>query len=128
VVVLKKVDTKELIRFLKYHFLSRFGVLDKFITNNNSIFIGSKFMEFCGQYGIIMDQSSNYYPQGNGLSEYTNKTLVQILKKIVDGNQRNWHLKLTEALWASMTTPKDSTRMTLYLLVYGKDEKNPIKL
>jgi hypothetical protein len=53
---------------------------------------------------------------------------VQILKKIVDGNQRNWHLKLTEALWASRTTPKDSTGMTLYLLVYGKEEKMPINL
>jgi hypothetical protein len=44
------------------------------------------------------------------------------LKKIVDSNQRNWHLKLTEALWASKTTPKDSIGMSPYLLVYGKEE------
>jgi hypothetical protein len=50
------------------------------------------------------------------------------LKKNVDGNQRNWHMKLTKALRASMTTPKDSTRMTPYLLFYGKEEKNPINL
>jgi hypothetical protein len=127
-VALKKVDAEELIRFLKDNILSRFGVPDKFITDNGSIFIGSKFTEFCGQYGIIMGQSSNYYPQGNGLVESTNKTLVQILKKIVDRNQRNWHLKLTEALWESRTTPKDSTGMSLYLLVYGKEEKMSISL
>jgi hypothetical protein len=68
----------------------------------------------------------NYYPQGNGLAESTNKTLVQILKKIVDGNQRNWHLKLTEALWASRKTMKDSTGMNPYLLVYGKEAKMSI--
>jgi hypothetical protein len=117
-----------LIRFLKDKILLRFGVPNKFITDNSSIFIGSKFMEFCGQYGIIIDHSSNYYPQGNGPAESTNKTLVQILKKIVDGNQRNWHLKLTKALWSSRTTPKDSTRMNLYPLVYGKEEKIPINL
>jgi len=56
-VTLKKADVEELIRFLKDNILLRFGVPDKFITNNGSIFIGSKFTEFFGQYGIIMGQS-----------------------------------------------------------------------
>jgi hypothetical protein len=45
-VALKKVDAKKLNRFLKDNILSRFGVPDKFIIDNGSIFIGSKFMEF----------------------------------------------------------------------------------
>jgi hypothetical protein len=81
---LKKVDSEELIKFLKDNILSRFGVPEKFITYNGSIFIGSKFMNFCGEYGIVMGKSSNYYPQGNGLVESKNKTLVQILKKAID--------------------------------------------
>jgi hypothetical protein len=50
------------------------------------------------------------------------------LKKNIDKNQRNWHLKLTDALWANITTPKDSTGMSPYTLVYGKEEKIPISL
>jgi hypothetical protein len=42
--------------------VSRFGVLEKFITKNGSIFIGSNFTNLCGEYGIIIRQSSNYYP------------------------------------------------------------------
>jgi transposase InsO family protein len=125
---LKKVDSEELIKFLKDNILLRFGVLDKFIIYNGSIFIRSKFTEFCGEYGIIMCQSSNYYPQGNGLVESTNKTLVQILKKTIDKNQNNWHLKLKHVLWESRMTPKDSIRMSPYLLVYGKEEKMSISL
>jgi hypothetical protein len=53
-----------------------------------------------------MGQSSNYYPQGNGLVESTNKTLIQILKKTIDLNQRNWHLKLIDALWESNINTK----------------------
>jgi hypothetical protein len=45
-VTLKKVDDEEIIKFLKDNILSRFGVLDKFITENGSIFIGSKFTDF----------------------------------------------------------------------------------
>jgi hypothetical protein len=127
-VALKKVDAEELIKFLKDNILLRFGVPDKFIIDNGLIFIGSKFMEFCGQYGIIMGQSSNYYPQGNGLAQSTDKTLVQILKKIIDRNQRNWHLKLTDRLWASKETLKDTTGMSPYLLVYGKEAKMSISL
>jgi len=67
-----------------------------------------------------MVQSSNYYPQVNGLVESTNKT--------IDKNQMNWHLKLTDALWESRTTPKDSTGMSPYTLVYGKELKIPISL
>jgi transposase InsO family protein len=100
---LKKDDVEELTKFLKDNIVSIFGVPDKFITDNGSIFIGSKFAEFCREYGIIMGQSSNYYPQGNSLIESTNKTRVQILKKTIDKNQRNWHLKLMDALWESRT-------------------------
>jgi hypothetical protein len=61
--------------------LFRFGVLEKFIIDNGSIIIGSKFTNFYGEYGIIMGKSSNYYAQGNGLCDSTNKTLIQILKR-----------------------------------------------
>jgi len=125
---LKKVDSKELIKFLKDNILSRFSVPDKFITDNGLIFIGSKFTEFCGKYGILMGQSSNYYPQGNGLVESTNNTHIQILKKTIDKNQRNWKLKLTDALWASRMTPKNIIGMSLYTLVYGKEAKITISL
>ena len=75
-----------------------------------------------------MGQSSNYYPQGNGIFESTNKTLIHILKKTIDHNQNKWHLKLTDALWESIMTLKDNTGMSLYMLVYGKEEKMPINL
>jgi hypothetical protein len=67
-VTLKRDDDEELIKFLKDNILSRFSFLEKIITDNVSIFIGSKFTEFCGEYGIVMGKSSNYYPQVNGLA------------------------------------------------------------
>jgi hypothetical protein len=77
--------------FLKENIIARFGVLEKFIMDNGSIFIGSKFIEFCGENGIIKGLSSNYYPQGNVMVASTNKNLIQVLKKIIFVNQRNWH-------------------------------------
>jgi hypothetical protein len=45
VMELKRVDSEELIKFLKYNILSRFCVPYKFITNNGLIFISSNFTE-----------------------------------------------------------------------------------
>ena len=76
VVALKKANSEQLIIFLKDNIPSRFRVPKKFIIDNGSISIGSNFTKFCGEYKIIMGKSSNYYPQGNGLVESTNKTLI----------------------------------------------------
>jgi hypothetical protein len=46
--------------------------------DNGSIFIGSKFTKFCGEFGIIMEQFSNYYPPG--------KWFGRIDKKNIDPN------------------------------------------
>jgi uncharacterized membrane-anchored protein YjiN (DUF445 family) len=92
---LKKEDTGELISFVEENILSRFGVPEKFITGNGTIFIGSKFTSFCGEYGITREIIKLL--SINGLVEWTNKTLVQILKKIILKNQRNWHNKMNNA-------------------------------
>ena len=68
-----------------------------------------------------MHYSANYYPQGNGLAESTNKNLIRILKKTVIENQRSWHSVLPNALWADRVTPKSVIGVSPYTLVYGKE-------
>jgi hypothetical protein len=51
------------------------------------------------------------------------KHLIQILKKTIATNHKNWHKKLTYALWVSHLTPKDSTGHSPYTLVYGKEAR-----
>jgi hypothetical protein len=62
------------------------------------------------------------------LAESTNKTLIQILKKTIEANHKNWHKKLIDALWESHLTPKDSTRHSPYTLVYGREAILPLHL
>ena len=70
--------------------------------------------------GIKLHYYANYYPQGNGLAESTNKNLIRILKKTVIENQRSWHLVLPNALWSDRVTPKNSLGVSPYTLVYRK--------
>eukprot|EP00253_Pinus_taeda_P020684 PITA_20684 len=80
------------------------------------------------QWGLnVIDKSihiryaSNYYPQGNGAAESSNKNLICKIHKFVTGNQRNWHNALTNALWADRVTPKVAVGNSPYFLVYGQE-------
>jgi hypothetical protein len=84
--------------------------------------------EFSLDKGIILRYSANYYPQGNGVAESTNKNLVRILKKTVVENHRNWHNALHNALWDDRVTPKESLGNSPYFLVYGQEAILPTNL
>ncbi|KAH9296738.1 hypothetical protein KI387_044766, partial [Taxus chinensis] len=97
---IKSTTSEVVCNFIKENILIRFGVPNKIVTDNDSIFSSSEMMDFCYGYGISLSHSSEYYPQGNGQAESTNKNLVTIVQKLVNDSQRNWHKKLYDALLA----------------------------
>ena len=52
--------------------------------DNASHFSGTAMIEFAIKRGFKIKYSTNYYPQGNGLEESTNKNLIRIIKRTVD--------------------------------------------
>ncbi|XP_074301284.1 uncharacterized protein LOC141632658 [Silene latifolia] len=60
-----------------------------------------------------------YNAPANGLAEGFNKTLCNLLRKVVAKSKRDWHERIGEALWAYRTTYKTPTQATPYALVYG---------
>jgi transposase InsO family protein len=78
-------------------------------------------IEFCSKYQITLGHSTTYYPQGNELVESSNKSLVNIIKKMLQDNKKSWHNKLVHALWEDRLTTKRSNGMSPYQLVYGVD-------
>jgi len=78
-------------------------------------------VEFCHKYHIILGHSTAYHPQGNGLVESSNKSLVNIIKKLLEINKKSWNKRLVHALWADRITQKKSIGMSPFELVYGVD-------
>ncbi|CAL8169367.1 unnamed protein product [Prunus armeniaca] len=73
------------------------------------------------QHEIRFVQSSPYFSQANGQAEATNKVLISIIKKMTDSNPRNWHEKLSKALWAYRTSRRNAIGITPFALTYGQD-------
>ena len=85
-------------------------------------------IEFALKRGFKLKYLANYYPQGNGLAESTNKNLIRISKQTIDQNHKNWHKSLIYASWADRITQKTSIVTSPFNLVYGKEVVLPTHL
>ena len=85
-------------------------------------------VNFCEENNIILKHSTPYYPQGNGLAESTNKSIVNSIKKMFLQNKRTWNIKLKYALWEDRVTINKSNGTSPFQLVYGIDAIYPVHL
>lgn len=113
----KRATSKIVIDFLMDSIVTRFGTPAKLVMDNSMCFRSEEFVGFCNSHGILMSYSSPYHPQGNGQVESSNKSLLNIIKKILEENKRSWDQKLKLALWADRITVKKSIGM--YLLSWS---------
>ena len=95
------------------------------ITDNAQDFKSKRFIIFFHQYHITLGHS-NLLTQGNGLVESSDKSIVRIIKKVLQENKRSWHLKLKYALWADRVCTKRSLGTSPYELVYGAEKIFPL--
>jgi len=121
------IDTV-VITFLETNILSKFGCPTKLITDNATTFKSKIMIDFCNKYHITLGHFRAYYPQGNGLAESLNKSLVNIIKNLSEDNKKTWNKKLVNAFWADRLTTKKSIGTSPYQLVYWMKVVFPFSL
>ena len=83
---------------------TRFSCPTKLVTDNATTFRAKELVDMCESMGIKLMHSTSYYPQGNGLVESSNKSLVRIIKKLLEDKKRSWDSRLKFAPWAERVT------------------------
>lgn len=85
----KKADHQVVMKFLTKNIFTRFGCPTKLVTDNAVAFRAKELVDMCESMGITLVHSTSYYPQGNGLAESSNKSLVRIIKKLLEDNKQS---------------------------------------
>ena len=85
-------------------------------------------VNFCAKHHILLGHSTTYHPQGNDLAESSNKSLINIIRKVLEANKKNWHKILINSFWADTVSTKKSIGMSHFQLVYGVDTIFPSSL
>ena len=78
---------KVIIEFIQENILSRFGCPRKLLNDKFQDFKSKYMVAFYEKNGIILKHSTPYYPQGNGLAESTNKSIIHSIKKLLKQNK-----------------------------------------
>ena len=108
-------------------FITRYGAPEKLISDQGSEFISHDFRSICDNLGIRRALTTTAHPQANGLVERTNRTLLGILKRFLQGTDKNWDYYLPFAQFAINTTLSRTLKETPYYLVFGRDPHLPVQ-
>jgi hypothetical protein len=117
--------TKNIVKFIYEKFIICFGCLTHLVNDQGIHFINKTIEILVEEFMISHHKSTIYYLQGNEQVELTNKTLGQILAKLINANQMNWDVMLVIVLWAYRMVCKVTTQYMPFELVY---DTQPIML
>ncbi|KAI5320935.1 hypothetical protein L3X38_040643 [Prunus dulcis] len=118
---IKTTTSQEIITFIEEQIIQRFGIPESITTDRGSSFISRDMLDMAETFKFKLLQSTPYYAQANGQAESSNKVIINIIRKMLEKNPKQWHEKLSETLWAYRTSKREATGMTPYALTYGHD-------
>ena len=75
-------------------------------------------------FGITKSRTTAYHPQGDGMVERFNRSLLQLLRTYVD-KQEEWEKCLPLVLYAYRTATHASTGYSPYMLMFGRQPELP---
>ncbi|XP_042416022.1 uncharacterized protein LOC122005152 [Zingiber officinale] len=125
---LAQITEDAVIQFLWKNILCIFGIPHKLVSDNGRQFQGQRIQAWCKEFDITQEFTSVAYPQNNGQTEVINREIVRGLKVKLDHVGGNWVKELPSILWTYRTTPRESTGLTPFHLVYGNEAVVPIEI
>ena len=105
--------------------ICRYGCPLSFHTDQGRNFQSKIFAELCKLLKIRKTRTSPRNPKGNGQTECFNKTLVNMIRAYLKGDQRNWDQNLGCLAGAYRATQHASTTLTPYLMMLGREVRLP---
>ncbi|KAI5342931.1 hypothetical protein L3X38_010807 [Prunus dulcis] len=125
---IKTTTSQEIITFIEEQIIQRFGIPESITTDRGSSFISRDMLDMAETFKFKLLQSTPYYAQANGQAESSNKVIINVIRKMLEKNPKQWHEKLSKTLWAYRTSKREATGMTPYALTYGHDAILPMEI
>ena len=82
----------------------------------------------CEMLGANKTRTAPYHPQSDGLVERCNRTLKDMLAKLINNSQNDWHVWISHVLFAYRTALHASTGVTPDRMLYGREVRIPVDL
>jgi len=108
------------------HFLPAHGIPEVVITDQGQEFNALEFRNYLRDLGIDHRRTTPRHPQTNGRTERFNRTLKEMLARLVNNNSLEWEDRLADALVAYRNSVSSVTGHTPFFLMYGRRARLPL--
>ena len=99
-----------------------YGIPDILHSDQGRNFESSILSQTLKAFGISKSRTTPYHPQGDGMVERFNRSLLQLLRVYVEKHD-DWEQYLPLVLYAYRTSVHSSTRVTPFMLMYGRQPR-----
>lgn len=107
-------------------YIPRHGCMRLLISDQGAEFKGKEWNEWLRGNRIEHIRTTPYNPKGNGKTERGNKSLKEMLRKLIDGQRGCWEEKLGPALWALRTNVSVVTGFSPFFLHHARPGRAPV--
>ena len=112
---------------LRCEYVPRHGSPRVLITDRGSEFRGKEFEEWVRGNNIDHRRTTANHPQSNGQVERTNRTIKDMLRKLINGNRSRWEDELAACLWAIRTNVSSATNRSPFMLHHARPGRAPVQ-
>ena len=104
---------------------SAMGMPDVVHSDQGRNFESTMLKQSLEAFGIAKSRTTAYHPEGDGMVERFNRSLLQLLRVYVD-TQSDWEKHLPLALYAYCTAVHSSTGVSPHFLMFGRPPHSPL--
>ena len=105
------------------NFIMHYGLPARILTDQGRNFEARLLRELCQICGINKTRTTPYHPQGNGMTERFNRTLLMMLRTLEDEKKKNWKVYVPQLVHAYNCTRHHTTGRSPYSLMFGREPR-----
>ena len=102
------------------HFICHYGFPARLHSDQGRNFEGAVIAELCKIANIDKSRTTPYHPQGNGMAERFNQTLLNMLGTLEADQKKNWKAHVPTLVHAYNSTRHETTGHTPHFLMFGR--------
>ena len=110
------------------NFVVHYGIPKRLHSDQGANFESKIIRELCQIAGCEKSRTTPYHPQGNGMTERFNRSLLGMLGTLEPKQKQDWKSHIAPLVHAYNCTRHESTGFTPYSLMFGRDPNLPVDL
>lgn len=115
----QKITAEEVAELIYAQWHRSFGLPLVIVCDRDKLFVAALWKALYKRCGVKINCSTAFHPETDGSSERSNKTVIQLLRNMVDRKQTNWLDNLPAVEYAINSNVNSSTGKTPFEVVLG---------